>query len=731
MTLFHHHWLLPQHPPKDFGPAVEQAFQESLDLPRRQSVRLGGLLAMLLFCGFGVLDVLAIPGALPQVLAIRFLLVVPFLLFFLWASGQPFFSTHYPKLMAVMYLGMGLAIQAMILLAAPHEVAYFSYYAGLVLVVIALYNFTYLKPVQAAWIGFGLVGIYAVLDLAKTYLATTGAVNTSQSLVVLATNLFFFVSANILAFFTALMRENHLREVFLLRRQAESLAQVKSTFLANMSHEIRTPLNGVLGLAEMGYRRGLAREAAQLHFGQILDTGKLLLTVINDILDFSKIEAGKLDIEAIPFDPDALVHRAVESVRYAADLKSLTITCETHGLPTACMGDPVRITQIVLNLLSNAIKFTAAGVVRLEASADTHTLMFAVEDTGSGISTEDQKRLFQTFEQLDSSTTRRFGGTGLGLAISRRLARLMGGDIDVSSAPGEGSRFVLRLPRHDTNIPLPLAETASDTASNALAGLRVLVAEDNHINQIVLEDMLLQHEAQVTMVANGRQALEAVDAAVEPFDVVLMDVQMPEMDGLEATRRLRISHPDLPVIGQTAHALREEHDKCLAAGMRATVSKPLNSATLLEAIAAHIQRRATAATAATAATPASTASPSQVPAQTKVSTMKAIDWAALQARYGRRPAFIQKLVGIALDNYTRQAQHLRHLAAAGDLPGIEQLAHTIKGSASSLMAMELARSATGVMTLAQSGQPETPAAALELAQALDRLLEELKLGPPA
>jgi signal transduction histidine kinase/CheY-like chemotaxis protein len=723
MTNHLRHWLLPQHPPEVFGPEVEQAFQDSLDQPRRQSVRLGGLLAILLFCGFGVLDVLAIPGALPEVLAIRFLLVVPFLVFFLWASGQPFFSTHYPKLMAVMYLGMGLAIQAMILLAAPHEVAYFSYYAGLVLVVIALYNFTYLKPAQAAWIGFGLVALYAALDLAKTSLAGPGTLNVSQSLVVLATNLFFFVSANILAFFTALMRENHLREVFLLRRQAESLAQVKSTFLANMSHEIRTPLNGVLGLAEMGYRRGLAREAAQLHFAQILDTGKLLLTVINDILDFSKIEAGKLDIEAIPFDPDALAHRAVDSVRYAADLKGLAITCETHGLPTACMGDPVRITQIVLNLLSNAIKFTATGEVRLRLHADTSSLSFTVEDTGLGISSEDQQRLFQTFEQLDSSTTRRFGGTGLGLAISRRLARLMGGDIDVSSAPGEGSRFVLHIPRHDTDAPLPLGTTAWDTASNALAGLRILVAEDNEVNQIVLEDMLLQHGARVTLVANGQQALHAVAAANEPFDAVLMDVQMPEMDGLEATRRLRLSHPDLPVIGQTAHALREEHDKCLAAGMLATVSKPLNSATLLAAMAAHIRRPG----------PSASPAPASVPAHDPAQPVScgAIDWAALQSRFGQRPAFIQKLIVLALDNYTGQAQRLRDLAAAGDLQEIERLAHTLKGSASSLMATELARMAAGVMTLAQSGQPEARAAALDLAQALEQLLAELQRGQPA
>jgi hypothetical protein len=229
MKTFFQQWFLPKRTAQAFGPELEAAFQDSLDLPRRQAARLGGLLALMLFLCFSLVDVLAIPGALGEVIAIRVFLVAPFLLFIIWTTWQPFFSIYYRRLMVAMYFGMGLAIQTMILLAEPQEVAYFSYYAGLVLVVIALYNFTYLKPGQAAWIGFGLVALYAALDLAKNHFNQPGAA-ASQGMIVLVTNLFFFTSANIIGFFAVVMREHHLREVFLLRRQAEALAQVKSTF---------------------------------------------------------------------------------------------------------------------------------------------------------------------------------------------------------------------------------------------------------------------------------------------------------------------------------------------------------------------------------------------------------------------------------------------------------------------------------------------------------------------
>jgi CheY-like chemotaxis protein len=407
-------------------------------------------------------------------------------------------------------------------------------------------------------------------------------------------------------------------------------------------------------------------------------------------------------------------------VRYAAEQKGLNIVCVSGQLPAACLGDPVRITQILLNLLSNAVKFTARGEVRLHVVADGETLSFIVSDTGVGISPADQQRLFKAFEQLDSTTTRRFGGTGLGLAISRRLAQLMAGDIEVASVAGQGSRFELRLPRQDTTEPVQIAGLALENNEAMLSGLRILAAEDNEVNQIVLEDMLLQAGAEVTLVENGRLALEAVEAAKKPFDVVLMDVQMPEMDGLEATRRLRVSHPALPVIGQTAHALREEHDKCLAAGMRASVTKPLNSALLIATILAQVKR----------SMPPPAAPAEDIVAINDAGVIRAIDWATLLARYGRRPEFVEKLIAMALKNYANEAERLRALADAEDFEQIGRLAHKLKGTAGSLMAGALEDAARRVMELAQTAAPETHETALEMAEELERFIDDLRLGAP-
>ncbi|MBL8474091.1 MAG: PAS domain S-box protein [Rhodocyclaceae bacterium] len=372
------------------------------------------------------------------------------------------------------------------------------------------------------------------------------------------------------------------------KRTAESATRAKSEFLANMSHEIRTPLNGVLGLAQIGYRDSSGRGKAQDTFARILDSGKLLLTIINDILDFSKIEAGKLVVEEEPFDPAKVIEQTVQDVAILATTKSLRLATESTDLPVAVLGDPVRIAQILNNLLSNAIKFTPHGEVKLHASRDGASLVFAVRDTGIGIAPALLERLFQPFEQGDGSVTRKFGGTGLGLVISRRLAGLMGGTLDAESRPGQGSTFTLRLPLKESDRPLPLQQGPGQTGAHRLAGLRLLVAEDNAINQLVLEDLLQGEGAEVVLTDNGQEALDFVSHAARPFHAVLMDVQMPLMDGLEAARHLKQSHPGLPVIGQTAHALKEEMDKCLTAGMVATINKPIDLDTLVHTLLAHV-----------------------------------------------------------------------------------------------------------------------------------------------
>ena len=505
------------------------------------------------------------------------------------------------------------------------------------------------------------------------------------------------------------------------REAAEQLARTKSEFLANMSHEIRTPLNGVLGFAQIGLRDNAGNDAVRKTFAHILDSGKLLLAIINDILDFSKIEAGKLTLESVPVDPRALVDQAVATVRDAAVAKQLALVAEkAPDLPPACLGDPVRILQVLLNLLSNAVKFTPAGQVRLHAARDGSTLLFSVIDSGIGIGAADIERLFRPFEQADGSTTRRFGGTGLGLTISRRLTDMMGGALSVQSERSKGSRFELRLPLRETALPVAHSQPLEVARGLRLAGIRVLAAEDNEVNGLVLEDFLRREGAQVEMVGNGRLAVDAVTREPGAFDVVLMDVQMPELDGLAATRQLRELAPRLPVIGQTAHALKEEHDKCLAAGMVATVTKPIDIDVLVSQVLQQVHRPGGLATGAAAGE-----------ADTASGETGLIDWHALLARFAHRAGFVERLLALALKNTVGKPAQLRALADQRDFAGIDALAHDCKGIAGNLAADGLEDLARRTMNLARAGENGALALARQLADALDGLAAALARDRPA
>jgi len=376
-------------------------------------------------------------------------------------------------------------------------------------------------------------------------------------------------------------------ELTTARNEAQRLARVKSEFLANMSHEIRTPLNAVLGLAQIGADQA---EVAALHatLARIHQAGKHLLAVVNDILDFSRIDAGKLAVERQPFLLGEALANAIGFVASAAHNKGLDCDLSAAAdLPQWVTGDMHRLQQVLGNLLANAVKFTPSGEVRLRVAHAGDNVYFKVIDTGIGISPDQVARLFRPFEQADSSTTRRFGGSGLGLAISHKLAELMGGEITVESGPGCGSVFTLHLPLPPAAAP-PLALLPARVAGARLAGMRLLVAEDNEVNRLVVEAMLRREEAQFVFAENGLQAIELVQReGAETFDAVLMDVQMPVMDGLEATRRLREVAPRLPVIGLTAHALTEEHDRCQAAGMVAQLTKPVDLDTLVNIVLRH------------------------------------------------------------------------------------------------------------------------------------------------
>ena len=367
------------------------------------------------------------------------------------------------------------------------------------------------------------------------------------------------------------------------RDAAEAANQAKSAFLANTSHEIRTPLNGLLGLARLAMRSGLDEALRQQYLRQILDSAKSLSGIISDILDLSKIEAGKIALESVPFG----LREALGAVHLAylplADAKGLSLSLDLDGdLPHNVLGDPLRVRQILGNFITNAIKFTERGQVRIHAGMlDAERVRLSVTDTGLGIASETQKRLFMPFTQADTSTTRRYGGTGLGLSICRELALLMGGEVGVESRPGAGSTFwaVLSLPESNPGQPTP------DTAwglSDQIQGAHVLVVEDNAVNMMIVVAMLEQWGVQVVQAVDGRAALAAVERSVRegrPFALVLMDVQMPEMSGHEATRQLRLRHgaQALPIVALTAAALVSEREQALAAGMNDFLTKPIDA----------------------------------------------------------------------------------------------------------------------------------------------------------